>query len=433
MSSPAVPDGSSVVISTRNLRKYFPIRGGLLSSHIGDVRAVDGVSFDVHDGETVGLVGESGCGKTTVGRLLLRLVEPTSGHTFYRPTPEVNDRLDALYAQIGTIPRDDGKASPAATTALKELDEIADQYSLYRKSGREMRRIRGKLQIVFQDPFSSLSPRMLVRDIIAEPMAIHHTGTRAERYRRVAELLQEVGLNPEHEWRFPHEFSGGQRQRLGIARALALRPEFIVLDEPTSALDVSVQAQVLNILRALQTEERLAFLFISHHLSVIRSMCQRVVVMYLGVVVEQSPTEELFSRPLHPYTQALLSAIPIPDPDLKRERIVLQGDVPSPAAPPSGCRFHTRCPAVLPICPRVDPPLLEVRPHHWVACHLYPDAIPRASSPPLESSAPDALPSSSEATMSRMLVAAARPTGAALTPRRAARSRTWSSDSSPEM
>jgi oligopeptide/dipeptide ABC transporter ATP-binding protein len=380
MSSPPEGSATPVVVSTHNLRKYFPIRGGLISSHIGDVRAVDGVSFDVHDSETVGLVGESGCGKTTVGRLLLRLIEPTSGHTFYRPSAEVTDRLDALYAQVGSMARgDDGVASPKAKAALKELDEIADQYSIYRKSSNEMRKIRGKLQIVFQDPFSSLSPRMLVRDIIAEPMAIHHAGTRAERYQRVADLLREVGLNPEHEWRFPHEFSGGQRQRLGIARALALRPEFIVLDEPTSALDVSVQAQVLNILRKLQTEQKLAFLFISHHLSVIRSMCQRVVVMYLGKVVEQAPTEELFSRPLHPYTQALLSAIPIPDPDLKRERIVLQGDVPSPAAPPSGCRFHTRCPAVLPICPRVDPPLLEVREHHWVACHLYPTAIPKAA------------------------------------------------------
>ncbi|MGI0155842.1 MAG: ABC transporter ATP-binding protein [Thermoplasmata archaeon] len=351
-----------------------------MSSHIGDVRAVDGVSFDVHDGETVGLVGESGCGKTTVGRLLLRLIEPTSGHTFYRPTTEISQRLEALYAEIEAMPRDNnGKAPTTGSASLKELDEIADQYSLYRKSAGEMRKIRGKLQIVFQDPFSSLSPRMLVRDIIAEPMAIHHTGTRSERYARVADLLREVGLNPEHEWRFPHEFSGGQRQRLGIARALSLRPEFIVLDEPTSALDVSVQAQVLNILRKLQDEQRLAFLFISHHLSVIRSMCQRVIVMYLGKVVEQAPTEEVFSRPLHPYTQALLSAIPIPDPELKRERIVLQGDVPSPAAPPSGCRFHTRCPAVLPVCPRVDPPFIEIRPDHWVACHLYPTPMARSA------------------------------------------------------
>jgi peptide/nickel transport system ATP-binding protein/oligopeptide transport system ATP-binding protein len=257
-----------------------------------------------------------------------------------------------------------------------------------------MRELRGKLQIVFQDPFSSLSPRMLVRDIIAEPLEIHGVGTRAERRRRVSELLREVGLNPEHEWRFPHEFSGGQRQRIGIARALALRPEFIVLDEPTSALDVSVQAQILNILRRLQAEQRLAYLFISHHLSVVRAMSQRVVVMYLGRVVEQAPTEALFQRPLHPYTQALLSAIPIPDPDLKRERIVLQGDVPSPAAPPPGCHFHTRCPAVMPVCSKVSPPLLEVRPGHVVACHLYPTPYTSAALEPITD---QALPSSARA------------------------------------
>ena len=371
--------GPPVVIAARNIRKYFPIRGGLFSSHIGDVRAVDGVSFDVREGETVGLVGESGCGKTTMGRLLLRLIDASSGHTFYRPPAEVLQHLDSLYgtlAPFATMADDGGRYPPEAQSALHSLDEIAQQYSLYRKRPREMRDLRGKLQIVFQDPFSSLSPRMLVRDIIAEPLEIHGAGTRAERRARVSELLRDVGLNPEHEWRFPHEFSGGQRQRIGIARALALRPEFIVLDEPTSALDVSVQAQILNILRRLQAEQRLSYLFISHHLSVVRAMSQRVVVMYLGKVVERAETDALFSHPLHPYTQALLSAIPIPDPDLKRERIVLQGDVPSPAAPPPGCRFHTRCPAVMPVCSKVEPPLLESRPGHFVACHLYPTGRP---------------------------------------------------------
>jgi len=372
----------ATVLSVRNLRKYFPIRGGLFSTQIGSVRAVDGVSFDIREGETVGLVGESGCGKTTVGRLLLRLIPSTSGHAFYRPSEEAMARLDQLYTTLRpyTEQSDGGRGMPPnAAAALKELDELADQYSIYRKSGREMHELRGKLQIVFQDPFSSLSPRMIVRDIIAEPLEIHHTGTRAERHRRVTDLLRDVGLNPEHEWRFPHEFSGGQRQRICIARALALRPDFIVLDEPTSALDVSVQAQILAILRRLQEEQQLAYLFISHHLSVVRAMAQRVVVMYLGKVVERAPTDLLFSRPMHPYTQALLSAIPIPDPTLKRERIVLSGDVPSPADPPSGCRFHTRCPAVMPVCSKVEPPLLEVRPSHFVACHLYPAGIPSAA------------------------------------------------------
>jgi oligopeptide/dipeptide ABC transporter ATP-binding protein len=357
-----------VLLDVRNVRKWFPIRGGVFSTHIGDVRAVDGISFEINRGETVGLVGESGCGKTTAGRLLLRLIEPTRGHVYYRPPPDVLARIDGLYSQLDSG-GDEAKVDPKV---VDELNDIADQYSIYRMSGKRLQEVRAKLQIVFQDPFSSLSPRMLIRDIVAEPLEIHHMGTRQQRYQRVAELLQAVGLNPEHLWRFPHEFSGGQRQRIGIARALALRPDFIVLDEPTSALDVSVQAQILNILKQLQKEQDLSYLFISHHLSVVRAMSHKVVVMYLGQVVERAPTEEIFARPLHPYTQALLSAIPIPDPEIKRERIVLSGDVPSPAAPPSGCRFHTRCPAVMPVCSKVEPPLIRIRSGHWVACHLYP-------------------------------------------------------------
>jgi oligopeptide/dipeptide ABC transporter ATP-binding protein len=400
LGGPGDTRGSAVVVSTYNLRKYFPVRGGLFSSHIADVKAVDGVTFDVLESETVGLVGESGCGKTTVGRLLLRLIEPSSGHTYYRPPADVVRKLEADYALLGGgMPSDDNNGSkttlsPESSAALKELDELADEHSLYRKSHKQMLALRSKLQIVFQDPFSSLSPRMLVRDILAEPLEVHHIGTRRERYERVNELVREVGLNPDHVWRFPHEFSGGQRQRLAIARALALRPEFIVLDEPTSALDVSVQAQILNILKQLQSEFHLAYLFISHHLSVVRAVSDRVVVMYLGKVAEKADTADLFARPLHPYTQALLSAIPIPDPTIKRERIVLSGDVPSPVAPPPGCRFHTRCPAVMPICSRVEPPLIEVRPRHWVACHLYPGSgeQPVSSSIPLASLETSAVP-----------------------------------------
>ncbi|MGA9840166.1 MAG: oligopeptide/dipeptide ABC transporter ATP-binding protein [Thermoplasmata archaeon] len=366
-----------VLMAVRNLRKYFPIRGGLLSTHVGDVQAVDGISFDIRQGQTIGLVGESGCGKTTAGRLILRLIEPTSGHTFYRPSPEDYDRLNEIYAELAPYAASgDENGAPARkppAALVKELNGLAQKYSIYRKGRAQMKQLRGKLQIVFQDPFSSLSPRLPVREIVLEPLEVHHSGTARERNQRITDLMTSVGLNPEHLWRFPHEFSGGQRQRIGIARALALRPDFIVLDEPTSALDVSVQAQILNILKRLQQEENLSYLFISHHLSVVRAISNEVVVMYLGQVVERAPTEELFTHPLHPYTQALLASIPIPDPTLKRERIILKGEVPSPAAPPPGCRFHTRCPAVMPVCSRIAPML---RPSdqlagHWVSCHLY--------------------------------------------------------------
>ncbi len=360
-------EGADELLLVEDLHKWFPIRGGVFSSHIGDVRAVDGVSFSLARGETVGLVGESGCGKTTLGRLLLRLVEPTGGNVYYRLPKAESDRIRA--AGVGP---NGGAGTAASPETDRELQRLRQEYSIYRFSGKRLKEMRRHMSIVFQDPFSSLSPRMLVRDIITEPLAIQGLGTRQERYERAAELIQAVGLNPDHLWRFPHEFSGGQRQRIGIARALAPHPEFVVLDEPTSALDVSVQAQILNILRRLQRDENLTYLFISHHLSVVRAMSNRILVMYLGQIVEGTDTEELFERPLHPYTQALLAAIPIPDPELKRERIILSGDVPSPAAPPSGCRFHTRCPAVMPICSRVEPPLIPVRKNHWVACHLYP-------------------------------------------------------------
>jgi oligopeptide transport system ATP-binding protein len=309
------------LVRVRALFKHFPVAG---SDDV--VRAVDGVTFEILRGETLGLVGESGCGKSTVGRCLLRLIEPTSGEVYF-----------------------DGEDVRAL-------------------GGGDLRRLRREMQIIFQDPYASLNPRLKVRDIIGEPFVIHRIGTKGERRERVAELLRKVGLDPDFMNRYPHEFSGGQRQRLGIARALALNPKLIVADEPVSALDVSVQAQVINLLEDLQKEFDLTYLFISHGLAVVEHISDRVAVMYLGRVVEVASAEELYANPLHPYTRALLSAIPIPDPTRRRERIVLKGDVPTPINPPSGCRFHTRCPEAIPECSRIDPDLREVSPGHTVAC-----------------------------------------------------------------
>ena len=312
---------SEELVRVRALFKHFPVEG---SDDV--VRAVDGVTFEIMAGETLGLVGESGCGKSTVGRCLLRLIEPTSG--------EIN---------------------------FEGRDVV-------RMSGRELRTLRRQMQIIFQDPYASLNPRLRVRDIVAEPLVVHSIGGRAEQRERVAELLRKVGLDPDYMNRYPHEFSGGQRQRIGIARALALNPKLIVADEPVSALDVSVQAQVINLLEDLQQEFNLTYLFISHGLAVVEHISTRVAVMYLGRIVEVASAVELYANPLHPYTRALLSAIPIPDPTRKRERIVLKGDVPTPINPPSGCRFHTRCPDAIPDCARIDPDMREVVPGHRVAC-----------------------------------------------------------------
>jgi oligopeptide transport system ATP-binding protein len=309
------------LVRVRGLFKHFPVAN---SDDV--VRAVDGVTFEILRGETLGLVGESGCGKSTVGRCLLRLIEPTRGLVEF----EGRDVLGI--------------------------------------SGEELRRLRREMQIIFQDPYASLNPRMRVRDIVSEPLLIHGMGDRAERRERVAELLRKVGLDPDYRDRYPHEFSGGQRQRIGIARALALNPKLIVADEPVSALDVSVQAQVINLLEDLQKEFSLTYLFISHGLAVVEHISDRVAVMYLGRIVEVAPAEELYANPLHPYTRALLSAIPVPDPTRKRDRIVLKGDVPTPINPPSGCRFHTRCPDAIPDCARIDPDLRETAPGHTVAC-----------------------------------------------------------------
>lgn len=310
-----------MLLQVKNLIKYFPIES---SNDV--VKAVDDVSFDILEGETLGLVGESGCGKSTIGKCILRLIEPTNGEVWF-----------------------EGK----------------NILSLDRKELRELRR---QMQIIFQDPYSSLNPRLSVYSIVSEPLRIHRIGNEKERKEIVADLLKKVGIDPEYMWRYPHEFSGGQRQRIGIARALALRPKLIICDEPVSALDVSVQAQVINLLQDLQEEFGLTYLFISHGLAVVRHISDRVAVMYLGKIVEIAPATELYGNPLHPYTKALLSAIPVPDPKIERKRIILQGDVPTPINPPSGCRFRTRCPIATEECSVITPDLKEIEKNHFVAC-----------------------------------------------------------------
>jgi oligopeptide/dipeptide ABC transporter ATP-binding protein len=322
----------NVLLEVNNLKKYFPVRKGILRRVVAHVKAVDDVSFFINKGETLGMVGESGCGKTTIGRTLLRLLEPTDGEV--------------------TLHSDDGAVD------------------LFRVGGRELKSLRKELQIIFQDPYSSLNPRMTVGDIISEPLVIHKIGTKREREARVAELLEAVGLNPNYAKRYPHEFSGGQRQRIGIARALALDPQLIVCDEPVSALDVSIQAQVINLLEDLQREFGLTYLFIAHDLSVVRHISDRVAVMYLGKVVEMCETEELFIKPLHPYTEALLSAVPVPNPEYSMERIILEGDVPSPINPPSGCYFHPRCQYAKDICKTDAPVFKDYGDGHFSACHF---------------------------------------------------------------
>ena len=321
---------NDVLLRVEDLMMHFPIYSGVFQRQVGAVRAVDGVSFDVMRGETLGLVGESGCGKSTTGRAILQLYKPTGGDVHF-----------------------EGK-------------------DLVKLKGEEMRQMRRKMQMIFQDPYASLNPRMTVGQLVGEPLVVHNVATGAEISERVAHLLELVNLNPAFATRYPHEFSGGQRQRIGVARALALQPSFIICDEPISALDVSIQAQVVNLLEELQEQFNLTYLFIAHDLSMVRHISKRVAVMYLGVIVELADRDDLYKEPLHPYTQALLSAVPIPDPlaDAKRKRTILEGDVPSPVNPPSGCRFRTRCPIAEPRCAESRPEFREVKPGHFVACHL---------------------------------------------------------------
>ena len=426
------------LVDVIGLKKYFPIRAGLIKKQVGAVRAVDGVTFFIKRGETLGLVGESGCGKTTVGRAIMMLTPPTSGYVFFEAPKQVvgefrglldardiyekspsdpvlavkllslidkmvsapaceikQDKKSELCMDAANLRRHVEKRSPEGEVAGKmdnildladrAIEDVAERYCInYRRKG-EVKRLRGRIQFVFQDPFSSLDPKMLIKSIVAEPLyakrkyarrSAQRTGidpktwTKAGIDKQVVQLLEKVGLNVEHMYRYPHEFSGGQRQRIGIARALSVRPDFVVLDEPTSALDVSVQAQILNMLNALQNDFGLTYMFISHDLSTIKYMCDRVAVMYLGKIAEYAPKNDLYSKPIHPYTEALLSVIPVPDPDLKRDRIILPGDVPSPANPPPGCRFHTRCPIAIDICKKVEPPLIDIGNEHYVACHV---------------------------------------------------------------
>jgi oligopeptide transport system ATP-binding protein len=326
----------NVLVRVERLKKYFPItRGAILSRRVGDIKAVDDVSFDIYHGETLGLVGESGCGKTTVGRTIIQLYRPTAGHVFY------------------------------------------DGQDLANMRGGELRRMRRRVQVIFQDPYASLNPRLTVGAIVGEPLEIHRIARRKDMRERVEELLKMVGLDPYFVNRYPHEFSGGQRQRIGIARALALAPDFIVCDEPISALDVSIQAQIVNLLEELQDRLELTYLFIAHDLSMVRHISDRVAVMYLGKVVELADRDTVYTNPLHPYTEALLSAVPIPDPvvEEKRRRIILKGDVPSPANPPPGCNFNTRCPVVMDVCSEVEPEFIEVEPAHFCACHRRAPAV----------------------------------------------------------
>lgn len=344
----------SILMKTHRLKKYYPLTGGVFRRKVGDVRAVDSVNVEINKGECFGLVGESGCGKTTLGKTVIRLLKPTAGSVYFGAPDELLEEVEKY----------EERADPAAST-MKELE----RYDVAKFKGNKLKEMRKRMQIVYQDPTTSLDPRMLIKDIVGEPLVAQRIASGGERRKRVIEMLSRVGLSERHLYRYPHEFSGGQRQRIAVARALVTHPEFIILDEPTSAVDVSVRAQLLNLFQELAKEFDLTYLFVSHDLSVVECISNRVAVMYVGKMVEAAPTAELYREPLHPYAQALFSSIPIPDPTLKRKRAPLKGEVPSPVNPPVGCRFNPRCERAMEVCRREEPKLIEVRKDHFVACH----------------------------------------------------------------
>jgi oligopeptide/dipeptide ABC transporter ATP-binding protein len=345
------------LLEIKALKKYYPVLGGVFRRKVAEVRAVDGVNIDIFEGECFGLVGESGCGKTTLGKTIIRLLQPTAGHIYFDVPDDVQEEIHKLE-----------NSNAENSSRLKELRKKYD-LAIY-KSGM-LRSVRRKMQIVYQDPTTSLNPRMLVKDIVSEPLKVQGIAKGQEAKKRVIEMLYKVGLTERHLYRYPHEFSGGQRQRIAVARALVTNPKFVVLDEPTSSVDVSVRAQLLNLFQDLQKDLKLTYLFVSHDLSVVECIAHRVAVMYLGKIVELAQTEDLYKNPLHPYAQALFASIPIPDPTIEKRRITLSGEVPSPVNPPLGCRFHPRCSKAMEICAKEEPELKDLGNGHLVACHLF--------------------------------------------------------------